>query len=153
MKAVFDAHVHIYPEFLKKERDRIAAREPWFELLTSSKVQKWGTAEELVAAMDEAGIAQSRATTFAFRDQGLCREMNDYVLEAAKRFPGRIVPLAVVSPLRPGAAEEAERAFDAVSYTHLGLKEAKEMVDGAPKTVKEAAAKEEACLLYTSRCV
>ena len=113
MKAVFDAHVHIYPEFLKKERDRIAAREPWFELLTSSKVQKWGTAEELVAAMDEAGIAQSRATTFAFRDQGLCREMNDYVLEAAKRFPGRIVPLAVVSPLRPGAAEEAERAFDA----------------------------------------
>ena len=56
MKAVFDAHVHIYPEFLKKERDRIAAREPWFELLTSSKVQKWGTAEELVAAMDEAGF-------------------------------------------------------------------------------------------------
>lgn len=110
---IIDAHVHIYPEFLKKERDRIAAREPWFELLTSSKVQKWGTAEELVAAMDEAGITQSRATTFAFRDQGLCREMNDYVLEAAKRFPGRIVPLAVVSPLRPGAAEEAERAFDA----------------------------------------
>ena len=37
---IIDAHVHIYPEFLKKERDRIAAREPWFELLTSSKVQK-----------------------------------------------------------------------------------------------------------------
>ena len=72
----------IYPEFLKKERDRIAAREPWFELLTSSKVQKWGTAEELVAAMDEAGITQSRATTFAFRDQGLCLSLIHIFLDA-----------------------------------------------------------------------
>ena len=117
---IIDSHVHVYPEFLRKERDRIAAREPWFELLTSSKVQKWGTAEELVAAMDESGIESSLVTTFAFRDQGLCREMNDYVLDAARRFPGRILPLAVVSPARPGALEEAERAFDAGA---LGLGE------------------------------
>ena len=117
---IIDSHVHVYPEFLKKERDRIAAREPWFELLTSSKVQKWGTAEELVAAMDEAGIESSLVTTFAFRDQGLCREMNDYVLDAARRYPGRILPLAVVSPARPGALEEAARAFDAGA---LGLGE------------------------------
>ena len=117
---IIDSHVHVYPEFLKKERDRIAAREPWFELLTSSKVQKWGTAEELVAAMDEAGLESSLVTTFAFRDQGLCREMNDYVLDAARRYPGRILPLAVVSPARPGALEEAARAFDAGA---LGLGE------------------------------
>ena len=110
---IIDSHVHVYPEFLRRERDRIAAREPWFELLTSSKVQKWGTAEELVAAMDEVGIESSLVTTFAFRDQGLCREMNDYVLDAARRWPGRILPLAVVSPARTGALEEAERAFDA----------------------------------------
>lgn len=117
---IIDSHVHIYPEFLRKERDRIAAREPWFELLTSSKVQKWGTADELVAAMNEAGIGSSLVTTFAFRDNGLCREMNDYVLDAARRFPGRIMPLAVVSPARMGAFEEAERAFDAGA---LGLGE------------------------------
>lgn len=109
---IIDSHVHIYPEFLKKERDKIAAREPWFELLTASKVQKWGTAEELVAAMDESGVESALATTFAFRDQGLCREMNDYVLDAARSFPGRILPLAVVSPTRPGAGAEARRAFD-----------------------------------------
>ena len=117
---IIDSHVHVYPEFLKKERDRIAAREPWFELLTSSKVQKWGTADELVAAMNEAGIESSLVTTFAFRDNGLCREMNDYVLDAARRFPGRIMPLAVVSPARTGALEEAARAFDAGA---LGLGE------------------------------
>ena len=117
---IIDSHVHVYPEFLQKEFDRLAQREPWFALLASSKVQKWGTAEELVAAMDETGVESSLVTTFAFRDQGLCREMNDYVLDAARRFPGRILPLAVVSPARPGALEEAERAFDAGA---LGLGE------------------------------
>ena len=48
---IIDSHVHIYPEFLRKEQQKIAEREPWFALLSSSKVQKWGTAEELVAAI------------------------------------------------------------------------------------------------------
>ena len=59
-----------------------------------------------------------------------------------------------------GAAAEEKTEFDVIlksagankigvikvvrEITGLGLKEAKEMVDGAPKTVKEAAAKEEA---------
>lgn len=109
---IIDSHVHIYPSFLEDRREAIAAREPWFDLLSASRVHKWGTAEQLVEAMDEAGIASSCVTSFAFLDQGLCREMNDYVLEAARRFPGRLIPLAVVSPTRPGAAREAERAFD-----------------------------------------
>ena len=59
-----------------------------------------------------------------------------------------------------GAAAEEKTEFDVVladagaekikvvkvvkDITGLGLKEAKEMVDGAPKTIKEAASKEEA---------
>ncbi len=59
-----------------------------------------------------------------------------------------------------GAAEEEKSAFDVVlteagdqkikvikvvrDATGLGLKEAKELVDGAPKTIKEGVAKEEA---------
>lgn len=113
---IIDSHVHIYPEFLRQERQKIAEREPWFALLSSSKVQKWGTEEELVAAMDASGVESALATTFAFRDQGLCREMNDYLLDAARRFPGRILPLAVVSPARVGAIEEAERALDAGAF-------------------------------------
>ena len=63
---IIDSHVHVYPEFLQKEFDRLAQSEPWFALLASSKVQKWGTAEELVAAMDETGVESSLVTTFAF---------------------------------------------------------------------------------------
>lgn len=143
---IIDAHVHIYPEFLERERERVAAREPWFELLTSSKVQRWGTAEELVEAMDEAGIERSVVTTFAFRDQGLCREMNDYALEAARRFPGRITPLAVVSPTRPGAAREAERAFG------LGAAGIGELFpDGQAFDLQDGAALREVCELCRER--
>ena len=74
-----------------------------------------------------------------------------------------VTAAAVAAPAAGGAAEggAAEKSeFDVVladagankiavikvvrDVTGLGLKEAKELVDGAPKTVKEAVAKEEA---------
>jgi len=110
---IIDGHAHIYPEEFKLERDRIAAREPWFDTLTSSKVNKWGTAEGFVEYLDANGIESGFATSFAFHDQGLCRAANDYVLDAARRYPGRILPLAVVSPSRPGMEEEVVRCFEA----------------------------------------
>ncbi len=59
--------------------------------------------------MDMHGIRASFATGFAFRDQGLCRIMNDYVLDSAKKYSGRIIPLAVVSPCAKGAEKEILR--------------------------------------------
>ena len=70
-------------------------------------------------------------------------------------------PVAVVGgPVAGAAAAEEKSEFDVVladagaekikvvkvvkDITGLGLKEAKDMVDGAPKTIKEAASKEEA---------
>ena len=109
---IIDAHAHIYPPELRRDQEKIAAKERWFDILSHSSVNKWGTADELVAAMDENGVQSTYATTFAFHDQGLCREMNDYVLDAAKRYPGRILPMAVVFPNRPGAAAEIARCAE-----------------------------------------
>lgn len=70
-------------------------------------------------------------------------------------------PVAVAGAAAPGAAAAEEKSeFDVVlaeagaekikvikvvrEITGLGLKEAKEVVDGAPKTVKEAVGKEDA---------
>lgn len=70
-------------------------------------------------------------------------------------------PVAVAGGAAAGAAEEAEKdTFDVVLVSHgdkkinvikavrevtsLGLKEAKELVDGLPKPVKEGVSKEEA---------
>mgnify|MGYP001118708878 CR=1 FL=1 len=67
---------------------------------------------------------------------------------------------AAVAVAAGGAAEEEKSEFDIIleaagdnkinvikeirAITNLGLKEAKDLVDGAPKTVKEGAPKEEA---------
>ena len=69
-------------------------------------------------------------------------------------------PVAVAAAPGAAAAAEEQTEFDVVltsagaskinvikvvkEITGLGLKEAKEMVDGAPKTIKEAVSKEEA---------
>ena len=68
--------------------------------------------------------------------------------------------VAVAAGGAAGAAEEEKSEFDVIleaagdnkinvikeirAITNLGLKEAKDLVDGAPKTVKEGAPKEEA---------
>lgn len=110
---IIDGHAHIYPPEFERDRDKIAEHEPWFDILTRSKVNKWGTAEEFVLTLDANGIESGFVTSFAFHDQGLCRVANDYVLDAARRYPGRIRPLAVVSPSRPGADEEIARCAEA----------------------------------------
>ena len=87
-------------------------------------------------------------------------ELNELVTACEEEFGvSAAAPVAVAGAVAGGAAEE-KTEFDVVlasagankikvikavrELTGLGLKEAKEIVDGAPKTIKEAVAKEEA---------
>ncbi len=86
-------------------------------------------------------------------------EVAELVKELEEKFGVSAAPVAVAGAAGGEAAEE-KTEFDVVltdagakkinvikevrGITGLGLKEAKEMVEGAPKTVKEAVAKEEA---------
>lgn len=89
-------------------------------------------------------------------------ELNELVKAIEEEFGvSAAAPVAVVAGgAAPAAAAEEKTEFDVVladagaqkikvikvvrEITGLGLAEAKALVDGAPKTVKEAAAKEEA---------
>ena len=88
-------------------------------------------------------------------------ELNELVKACEEVFGvSAAAPVAVVGGAAAGAAAEEKSEFDVVltnagankikvikavrELTGLGLKEAKEIVDGAPKTLKEAVAKEEA---------
>ena len=104
-----DTHVHIYPPELVRDQELISRTEPHFDLLTHNTVHKWGTAEDLIAAMDRTGVEQSWVFGFAFRDPSLCRLCNDYVIEAVRRWPDRLKGFAVVNPARRGFAAEMER--------------------------------------------
>ena len=105
------------------------------------------TREDIIKAIEEMSVLELSE---------LVKELEDKFGVAA---PAMMMPMAGAAA--PAAAVEEEKTeFDVVLADHgankigvikvvreitgLGLKEAKELVDGAPKTVKEQAAKEEA---------
>ncbi len=90
-------------------------------------------------------------------------ELNEIVKELEKHFgvsAAAAVPVAAAAPVAGAAPAEEKSEFNVVlkeigdkkinvikvvrEVTSLGLKEAKDLVDGAPKPVKEAIPKEEA---------
>ena len=88
-------------------------------------------------------------------------ELNELVTACEEEFGvSAAAPVAVAGAVAGGAAAEEKTEFDVVlanagsqkikvikvvrELTGLGLKEAKEIVDGAPKTIKEAVSKEDA---------
>ncbi len=107
-----DVHVHVFPEEMIEQRDAYLERDEWFEHLYHSPDARMVTADEVVTHMDATGVETSIVFGFAFRDQGLCRLVNDYVMEAVSRYPSRLAGLACVSPEAPGAAAELERCLD-----------------------------------------
>ncbi|WP_304669085.1 50S ribosomal protein L7/L12 [Neisseria polysaccharea] len=87
-------------------------------------------------------------------------ELNDLVKAFEEKFGVSAAAVAVTGSVGPAAAAEEKTEFDVVlvsagdqkvgvikvvrAITGLGLKEAKDIVDGAPKTLKEGVSKAEA---------
>ena len=107
------------------------------------------TREEIIKAIEEMSVLELSE---------LVKELEDkFGVSAAA--PAMMMAAPAAGAAAP-AAEEEKTEFDVVLKDHgankigvikvvreitgLGLKEAKELVDGAPKTVKEGVAKEEA---------
>ena len=102
------------------------------------------TAQELIDAIKELTVL----------------ELNDLVKACEEEFGVSAAAGVVVAAAGPAAEVEEKTEFDVEltdvgsekvkvikvvrEVTGLGLKEAKDVVDGAPKTLKEAASKEEA---------
>jgi predicted TIM-barrel fold metal-dependent hydrolase len=108
-----DAHVHVFPPEMIQGRESCLPRDRRFAALYADPRARMVTAGEVVAEMDRTGVATSVVFGFPFRDQGLCRAANDYVLEAVAAWPERLAGLACVSPAEPGAAAELARCLDA----------------------------------------
>ena len=87
-------------------------------------------------------------------------ELNELVKAFEEKFGVSAAAVAVAGPVAGGAAAEAKTEFDVIlaasgdqkvgvikvvrAITGLGLKEAKDLVDGAPKTLKEGVSQAEA---------
>jgi large subunit ribosomal protein L7/L12 len=90
-------------------------------------------------------------------------DLANLVKELETKFGVSAAPVAVAGAAAAGPAAEAQTEFTVIlaekgaspinvikevrAITGLGLKEAKDLVEGAPKTVKEAVSKDEAAEL------
>ncbi len=107
---IVDSHTHVFPPEIIAHRQAYLERDRWFGLLYGGPQARLATAEDLLAAMDASGIDAAVTFGFAWADQGLCRLANDYVADAVRAHPGRLIGLAVVNPAAPGAEAELARA-------------------------------------------
>jgi len=108
-----DAHVHVFPPELIRDRQTYLDRDRRFAELYAPPAARMVTAEDVVNSMDSDGVDLSVVFGFAFDDPGLCRMVNDYVLEAVRANPARLAGLACVSLRHAGAGSELERCLDA----------------------------------------
>ena len=96
---IIDFHTHILPPDLREKRGRYVERDACFNLLYNDPKAKIATAEELIANMDKEGIDVSAVLNIGWSSPELCRETNDYIMEAITRYPKRLVGFCSVQPL------------------------------------------------------
>ncbi len=108
-------------------------------------------------------MAVTKEEVFGFIDTMTILEMSQFIKEFEERYgvtAAAPVAIAAAPGAAPAAAVEEKTSFDVVltgagdkkiqvikvvrELTGLGLKEAKDLVDGAPKPVKTGVSKEEA---------
>lgn len=96
---IVDFHTHILPPGLRGNRGRYLGSDTSFDLLYNDPKAKISTAEELIANMDKESINVSVVLNIGWSSHELCRETNDYIMEAIARYPRRLVGFCAVQPL------------------------------------------------------
>jgi len=109
---IIDFHAHIFPESICAQRQSCCLAEPAFELLYGPPSARLVGPSELLAAMDAGGVDRAVVFGFPWQSPELYRRHNDFVMEAVRESPGRLIGFGCFDPLAAGAAEEAERCLD-----------------------------------------
>jgi predicted TIM-barrel fold metal-dependent hydrolase len=98
---IIDAHTHVFPASVRERRESLLATEPAFAEIYADAGAAMATAGELLAHMDEAGVDRAIICNFAWHDDALIDETNEYLLGAAATSGGRLIPF--VTPPLAGA--------------------------------------------------
>ena len=107
---LIDFHTHIFPPAVIQGRDAYLARDATLAALFSDPQAPMATAEELIAAMDEAEVDMAVTLGIGWTNPEIARLSNDYLLESAARYPRRLLPFCSANPAwGDGALREVER--------------------------------------------
>jgi predicted TIM-barrel fold metal-dependent hydrolase len=109
---IIDAHTHLFPDEVRRKRQSFCRRDEGFRVIYKDERARLASLEDLLGAMDRNGVDRSVICGFPWKDPGLCREGNDYLLECFHQQANRMIPFACLPPFSPRAAErELERCL------------------------------------------
>ena len=105
---IVDAHTHVFPPDLTAQRAALLRSDAAFRELYSSPRAALASADDALRTVEAAGLDAAVICNFAWSDVDRVRETNDYILEAAARSGGRLIPFCMVQPAAGEAHVRAE---------------------------------------------
>ena len=113
-KLIVDFHTHIFPPWLRDQRERYVGRDRTFGELYRDPRAEMADVDDLIKAMDEDGVDIAVVMGMGWTDSGLARDANDYLIDCVRKHPGRLTGFAGINPAwGPAAANEAARCAEA----------------------------------------
>lgn len=107
---IIDSHTHIFSPDVLAHKSQYMQRDSFFDVCYSHPKATMAGAEELIAAMDVAGIDQAVLAGWPWQQHDICVTENSWLMEIARQYPNRVLPLAIVQPNAGAAAiRELER--------------------------------------------
>src|SRR5438270_11619154 len=98
---------------MRADRAGYLERDTWFATLYADPKHRLASAEDVLASMNEAGVDRTVVMGFPWKDAGLCRDHNDYIIEVVNKYPDKLIGFACVQPLDSRDAQELERCLNA----------------------------------------
>jgi predicted TIM-barrel fold metal-dependent hydrolase len=104
---IVDVHTHVFSPEVAMRREEYAANDACFARLYSNPKARLRTAEDLISEMDDSGVDKAVILNIGWGSHELCVRTNDYILEAASRYPDRLISFVSVQPAagQPAVAE------------------------------------------------
>ncbi len=93
---IIDCHTHILPPKVKEDRRKYIEQDAAFGSIYREPKAVIASADDLIDSMDRHEVSFSVAVNYSWSTLAFCRESNDYILESAGRFPGRIAGFCAV---------------------------------------------------------
>ena len=117
---IIDAHTHIFPAEIRKNREAYFSDEPAFKKLYRSPKSQLIGAQEMLAAMDENRVNSAVIFGFPWKNSKLYKRHNDYIREVVDRYPDRFIGLGCFDPFSKGAEQEARRCLQKNGLSGIG---------------------------------
>jgi hypothetical protein len=109
---ILDAHVHVFPEEVRRHRERFCGLDPGFAAIYQNPGARMAAGEELLDALDEVGAHGAVIFGFPWMDPEICKDHNDHILEVCRGSGGRLMGLGCVNPASgERGIREAERCL------------------------------------------